>query len=423
MTVYTMVYLITEVFYIYILNLYFSSVFEERRTNAWALAATYLGFLLIADGEYLILNDFRLNALLNILFMFAITLHYESTMIKRMLTVLLLYIIMAMIESVIVVLTGPMAEISRAEYQEVLGPVFIKFALYIVVLLLRNFKNIRKNMIFPKTLLLSIFLIPCSSVYLIFSMIVNNFNHFDKVQLVICISAILLINVVAFYLYDTIVRYYNERMETELVKQEKLYYLKQFEYLKDNVEEVKAFRHDLRNHLGVLYAMVDTQPEEAKKYITEMNGSMTAGNLYARTGNIIIDSIVNTKLAKAKENNVEIITNFTVPSEVAVESSDLVAVLGNMLDNALNASLKLKEGRKIEVQIRFERGMLRIDISNAFDGNLKYENNHLVTTARRKDGHGYGIRNIENAVRKYRGCYEVSCSESIFCASAIMYVT
>lgn len=422
MTVYSIVYLITEVFGMYNLYLLFEIFFDKRRTGKLLYFATYVVFMLVADSAYLISGNVVLNTVLNIFFMFLIAMNYEASYKRRIMMVFLMYIMFAAIETIVVVLTATIdiSPIRKNEYQYILGPIIFKIILFIIALLLRNYKNVREDMTVPTSLWVSVFVIPAGSIYLILNVIDTLYLH--KTRMVLCISIILLIDFVTFYLYDTVTQYYSEKIKTELLQQENVYYSQQFENIRTHIDEVNAFRHDIKNHLEVLDSLLDSRGDAARKYISGLTGTLVTGNQYSRTGNIPIDSIINYKLMKARENQVDIQINISIPKELKSEPADMVAILGNLLDNAINASLKIKEGRKIDFCMTYERGILQIDIANTYNGIVRYENNRIKTTSGNERYHGYGLKNVENALKKYHGYYKMVHDEHIFRVTALMYV-
>lgn len=422
MTVYSIVYLITEVFYMYVLYLLFEVFFDKRRTSKILYFTTYIAFGLVADSAYLISGNVVLNAVLNIFFMFLISMHFEASYKRRIMMVFLMYIMIAAIETIVVILTATIdiSPIRKNEYQHILGPIIFKIILYVIALLLRNYKKVKEDMTVPTSLWVLVFLIPSGSIYLILNIIDKLYLH--KTRMILCISIILLIDFVTFYLYDTVTQYYSEKIKTELLQQENIYYSQQFENIKTHIDEVNAFRHDIRNHLKVLDSLLDSRGDAARNYISGLTGALAAGNQYSRTGNIPIDSIINYKLMKARENQVDIQINISIPKELASEPADMVAILGNLLDNAINASLKLEEGRKIDFCMTYERGVLQIDIANTYNGIVRYENERIKTTSGNERYHGYGLRNVENALKKYHGYYKVAHDEHTFRVIALMYV-
>ena len=168
----------------------------------------------------------------------------------------------------------------------------------------------------------------------------------------------------------------------------------------------------------------DEKIDLAKKYISsiydnEINNSI----LYSETGNIAIDSVLNYKLTQAKENDVKITADISVPDNLALDPADITAITGNMIDNAINALKKIAvDKRKLFVNIYYDRGRLFVVIKNTFNGQITEVNGELLTNSSDKIKHGYGMKNIEKRLQKYNGIIDYKYDQSIFSAVAMMYV-
>ena len=106
-----------------------------------------------------------------------------------------------------------------------------------------------------------------------------------------------------------------------------------------------------------------------------------------------------------------------------LEPSDITAVVGNLIDNAITATQNLeKEDRRIFVNIYYDKGRMFINIENTFDGKLIKKNGKLETRKFDKEYHGYGLKNIQKIMEKYNGYIEYDNNNRLFKAAAIMYI-
>ena len=138
----TIVFLLEELFYLYTCYLFFDSFFETVRTNRIVLFLTYLA-LFVVDGKYLLFDDVMPNPIFNILFFFLITMHYEASYKKRMVMVFLFYASLGAVETVMMTLTSNhLADVQQHGYTNPFGTLFINLICFILVLILRIFKNI-----------------------------------------------------------------------------------------------------------------------------------------------------------------------------------------------------------------------------------------------------------------------------------------
>ena len=200
----------------------------------------------------------------------------------------------------------------------------------------------------------------------------------------------------------------------EVVEEQNNFYKNQLRLMKESEETIKSYRHDMKNHMTVINSLIDKDEIEAlKKYLNEISNISFDNEKYISSGNEIIDSIVNYKLNLAENEKIRFITDISISTGLHISSYDMTIILGNILDNAIEASKKVDEvERKIILKIKEENGKFIIYIQNKFNGNLK--NNYESTKDNEKE-HGYGIKNIKKVVEKNNGiCKFEIIDKSIF---------
>jgi len=218
------------------------------------------------------------------------------------------------------------------------------------------------------------------------------------------------------------------KLNAELQAKEKDYYFAQCQLMQESATQVRAVQHDMKNHL----ATIDTYTksgnyEGVKSYLDSLMDGIEKSELYSDTGNIAFDSVINYKLRNAKSDNIQLTLSIAVSPELNVDVVDVVTVLGNMLDNALDAVAKVDE-KMIKLDIEFVKGGLFIKVDNSFNGEVKYLNENdgeERKIASLKDGeeHGYGLKNIMQSVEKYNGHMEISHTSNIFSVGVFLHLT
>ena len=208
----------------------------------------------------------------------------------------------------------------------------------------------------------------------------------------------------------------NSNAKIEVMEQERELYYTQQKLMHHSLEQQKSIRHDIKLHLAMIkkYLLIG-QEGEAVKYLEEILKELEVKD-YIESKNIAFDSIVNYKLSEAGKD-VEIETNVVLPQEIQMDVMDIVIIMGNLLENALEAVEKVTE-KKIKLEILFDRGNLFINIRNTFDGKVKLdkrpaEENRIVSRKGSRN-HGYGLKNVEKSVGKYNGKLEISYDNQFF---------
>jgi len=228
-----------------------------------------------------------------------------------------------------------------------------------------------------------------------------------------------------FFLYNIISKVFNDTLKSALHAQEKEYYFSQCELMQESMEKVKSIQHDMKTHLTMLKDYT-TDNGAATDYLNSLLGDIEESELYSDTGNIAFDSIINFKLKNAKDDNIKLDISVAVPRVMNIEVPDVVAVLGNLLDNALEAVSKVDD-KMIKLDIEFVKGGLFIKADNSFSGEVRYldeksgDSTHIVTT-KSGNGHGYGLKNIRQSVERYNGYLKINHTDTIFSAGVLLYV-
>ena len=195
------------------------------------------------------------------------------------------------------------------------------------------------------------------------------------------------------------------------------------------MDQVKAIRHDIKNHLAAInaYALENKGPE-ITAYINTLHNDIGETALYSNTGNVAFDSIINFKLKNAKQENIQTEICLALPKTLNIESSDAAAILGNLLDNALEAVERVQK-KELTLDIEYKRGALFIQIKNTFDGVLRCTGedgeNHLaagIATRKESAGHGHGLKNIKRAIEKYNGYMDITYDAQTFTAIVLLYI-
>lgn len=208
-----------------------------------------------------------------------------------------------------------------------------------------------------------------------------------------------------------------------VLKQQNEYYHKQFEVMDSLYKNTKSVRHDIKKHLAFLkYCIENGENKRASEYIGQIIDTSYNKNEFAKSGNIVIDSILNFKIQEAAQKDINVNLSLQIPDDLILSDFDMVVVLGNLLDNAINASGNLENNRKININIKYKSSMLFIHVSNTFDGHIMYRGDKIVTSNEDKENHGIGLNNIKSVIDKYDGVLKIQHTENIFYADILMYV-
>ncbi len=230
------------------------------------------------------------------------------------------------------------------------------------------------------------------------------------------------INLSVFYLYYIIMENYIHLWESDLYKQQTYAYQNQLEVIMESQNKIRSLRHDMKNHILALQVLLQKNDiKEMKKYIDSMSNFMANPKEYVQTGNKTIDSLLNYKLQQAEKVLDKIETKIHIPEKIQLHSFDLNIVLGNLLDNAIEAAVKTEE-KKLKLVLCLDRGILFLNIYNSCISMKEGKWDGLETTKEDTKHHGIGLKNVKNIVEKYHGDMEILCENNTLEIDIIMYI-
>ncbi|MDE6362716.1 MAG: GHKL domain-containing protein, partial [Lachnospiraceae bacterium] len=181
--------------------------------------------------------------------------------------------------------------------------------------------------------------------------------------------------------------------------------------------------HDFHNHIGVLQQMLSHQKvDEAVRYLNALQAPLQEMTDMVWPGDETMDYLINSKAAAAKEDGIPMQIQVEFPRHTDIRSADLCAILGNLLDNALEASRQIPETKQrgIRLTIRRIHQMLVIKVENRFAA-LPSERDGVLQTTKEQNGlHGWGLKSAQTAAEKYDGMVQTSCTDEIFRAVATL---
>ncbi|MGB7603954.1 MAG: GHKL domain-containing protein [Lutisporaceae bacterium] len=205
-----------------------------------------------------------------------------------------------------------------------------------------------------------------------------------------------------------IINHSQKEAEWQLKEQE---YKRQVFYV-DNTQamlkSINSQRHDFNNHINCLYGLLKlNKGKEAEEYIERLVDEINEFNIVVDAGNPILTALLNTKLMIAQKDKIYMEVDVDLPEKMNIESIDLSIIVGNLLDNALEACKGEDLAYKyIEVDMNIRNNNLIIKVCNSKSSGIKADLcNNKVNYTSKKDAsnHGFGLNNIRQAVEKYDG--------------------
>ena len=206
-----------------------------------------------------------------------------------------------------------------------------------------------------------------------------------------------------------------ERFQSELIE-------KQVREIQNMYRQVRGWRHDYRNHINNMKIQLSQENYDGlSDYLNELADDLDTVDTVIKTGNVMADAILNSKLNVAEKMNVQLNVKANVPEMLPMSDVELCSVLGNMLDNAVEACGTLpEEERFMRVYIGKLKGQLYLSVQNSA-GKVRKEKGSYLST---KEGeHGYGLFRIDRVAKKYGGYVNRQNEEGIFATEIMIPLT
>ncbi|MDE6221265.1 MAG: GHKL domain-containing protein [Lachnospiraceae bacterium] len=184
--------------------------------------------------------------------------------------------------------------------------------------------------------------------------------------------------------------------------------------------KMRGWRHDYHNHIQTLMAYLSmAQYDEASGYLEQLTEDLAKVDTVLRTGNVKVDAILNSKLALIQERNINVDATAIVPKEISVPDIDLSVLIGNLMDNAMEACAKLpEEERFIRVYIDVIKKQLYISVTNSMNGKAKRRGNHFLSD--KQGNHGFGLLRIDDIVARHGGYLNRKAEDGVFATEVML---
>ena len=191
---------------------------------------------------------------------------------------------------------------------------------------------------------------------------------------------------------------YEHKIETDMQKEQLL----------------RTMRHDMKHHVRELYHYIETgNNREALKYLDAIGLQLQNATGRINTGVSAIDGVLDYMAARAEQLGINVSAHLSVPETLNVSSYDMNVILGNLMQNAIEAAEKCANGQ-ISIYMRYNRGSLFITLKNSYCGKTAIKDGKYLSTKRDAGGRGLGLKSVEIVVKKYQGRFQITEENGMF---------
>lgn len=190
----------------------------------------------------------------------------------------------------------------------------------------------------------------------------------------------------------------------------------------DNMyRQMRSWRHDYRNHIQTMKAYAAAGDWDAiRRYLDLLDEDLTTVDTVIKTGNPMTDAILNSKISLARAKGIAVKAEAHVPVKLRSSEIDLCCILGNLFDNAIEASVQLpEEQRLIRVYIDMKGTQLYISFTNFTAGKKLKKAGGLFRTTK-GEGHGFGLVRIDTIVERLEGFISRNSEDGAFTTEILL---
>lgn len=206
-----------------------------------------------------------------------------------------------------------------------------------------------------------------------------------------------------------IAAYQTELIQTHYAEVENMY------------RQMRGWRHDYRNHIQMMKSFAAAGDLEAvKKYLDGLDEDLSTVDTVIKTGNKMTDAILNSKISLARSKHITVTADAHVPVALTTSELDLCIIIGNLFDNAIEASMALPEkDRLIRVYMDMKNTQLYMCFTNFTAGKKLHKENGLFRTTK-GNGHGFGLVRVDTIVERNGGYLNRNSEDGAFTTEVLL---
>ncbi len=418
LTSYDCIFMLLEVIYTLTVYKIINVFFANKKINSVYEKILYAIFNIAVVAVYLKFNIPLLTIVANFIFiLLLLSLIYDDTFKRKALvTILIMFFLLIsdILLSMIFINVVNENILQKNSFFDIYVVFIVNMIRYLFVLIVINFYKIRIEKNIPLIFSLPIALTAVISMVVTINMLLvvdsNNYKFIFINMVLIFIICIILI-----YIFNKIVNVMTENARQKILIKQSEYYEKQIEADRKYINNTRKIKHDMKNHMYAIRNMAkNNMSKDIITYTNDILGKIEGEKVYINTGNYLIDGILNVKFEEIKNQGIDFKYDVKIPEGIKLPEFEVITILGNLLDNAIEGVKSIKDNRYIEVFISYKDSNLLIKIVNTFDGLVIKDNKGFVSRKEEKNYHGIGLENVREQVEKSNGYMNIDTGNCMF---------
>lgn len=400
---------------------------EKKRQTVWFLSmivAVYMDIVLLR-------NQLLIKVITIIVIITYIMYRYFKISIKKSLVITLLFESLVFVVDYIAyaVCTELFLNEEMIEQEHMLEAnliiVFAKMVLFLCILLLRKMFDKKEAGVLRDAEWLKFMIFPMFTIIAIVALLAV-FPGVEKQEQANVLYTIAVgmvgMNLVVYFLINDIVERETQLHEKRIFELQVKEQMEMYRSVSENFERQKRRAHEFKNKILCIEGLIKSQEYgKLKEYVTEVSENLTAEKNVIDSNHIIVNTILNTKYEEAIKKQIVFVFQVNDLSKIWISDEDMVVLLSNLLNNAIEACEKCKDNKRIQFKFVIEENTVILSVKNTYTEPVIYENNEIKTSKKiSPEEHGIGIKNIIKIVDKYNGSYVIESDNMEFFFSIII---
>lgn len=330
----TSLYLVSNAIHIYAIAVFLDSFLGEVKSRTIYKKAAYIAYYFIGSLVWIISQNTNINLVINTAAIILISILYRATWKKRVFSAIWVCAVGMFIDWIAFSVLGELQFVQSGLLQNI-SLLIIAFLFHHIYR--RNTEYSSKSPYFWLIILIALGTIAVG---------ILTVNDSSKHDIIIAII-LLLINLINFYTYHLEQDRLKNKHMVELIQASNDAYQNQLKIMETSQREMRYLRHDMQKHLNTMRRMLqEKEYAEVQEYLTTIENAIIVKEEYSKTGNRDVDSLINYELALASDLGTAIMCRIDLPAELNISSFDMTVILGNLLDNAIEA-LRQSENKRL----------------------------------------------------------------------------
>ena len=262
----------------------------------------------------------------------------------------------------------------------------------------------------------------CAVMLMVNSVMKSYHSDIVPVYYIIAIGLIVL-NLVVFHLISEILEHSRKMKEAQILRQQSIGQVGLYNSMRENYNIQRQRTHEYKNQIVCMDMLMKKKDySKLEDYIGNISDGLDAQLDMVDTNNDVVNAILNAKYYEAIKNDVLFVLKINDLSDIKVSDEDIVTILSNLLDNAIEAAKQCNVGKRtVKIKLLSDDDLLTIAVCNTYKTEpMLTEDGYIRTTKNNKEEHGWGIRNIVATLEKYDAEYIIDYKNGEFVFSIMM---